>query len=60
MAIHNIRRQQHYTARSRTKRLKDFLLFPIRSMAAVIKQLGSLWRRLWTRSRDLFISFPIK
>lgn len=60
MAIHNIRRQQHYTARSRTKRLKDILLFPIRSMAAVIKQLGSLWRRLWTRSRDLFISFPIK
>ena len=56
----NLRRHHRYTPKSNVSRIKNIVFFPIVSFISLLTKVKKLFQLIWTRSKDLFISFPIK
>ncbi len=56
----NFKKQSIYTHRSNLNRLQDIVVIILTNFISSLLKIKNFAKSIWTRSKDLFISFPIK
>lgn len=56
----NFKKQSIYTHRSNLNRLQDIVVIILTNVISSLLKIKNFAKSIWTRSKDLFISFPIK